>query len=210
MNSRSIFILISVASLLLGIGTDFIVSGVLKIVWAWIYVTLYLTLASAYLSYLHQTQLSARASRIAGIFLLSCFLGHWSFSQTTELRTYPMDLPRDAQEDSRIALHSQLLSRTLFITSDSVKKKLDQENVRVGIPVKIQVTKNYGCIDSFRVKEVDGVDVMFDQDAFWTWRQEGVAPSDTSKLQGLDEENHQRSWCLIRCEPTWIFRPLET
>jgi hypothetical protein len=95
-----------------------------------------------------------------------------------------------------------------MITSDKVRTAIGdhlsniqaniQANSQADIPVAIQVIKDYGCIRSFKVTTVAGVDVMFDNKADWVWREQKITTTPEGGFDGMEEENHRVLWCRIK------------
>ena len=173
---------------------DFLVNGVLKVVYIPIYVPAYLVFASGLYHYLALSRWKQSALSSSVIFLAGTALGHLTMTGRHELRTYEMDLVRDTP----ISLHSSDFSQTLTVTSDKLRTELARSGIRSGIPVTIQVIKDYSCIRFFEVSTVADVDVMMDSKADWVWRQEGPLAADSRGLSGMDEENRRLPWCRIR------------
>ena len=74
-------------------------------------------------------------------------------------------------------------------------------DLRKDIPVTVEVIKDYGCIVSFKVATVAGVDVMNDPQSSWVWRQPKDQPGPEEPhggFEGMAEENGQRFWCEIQ------------
>jgi hypothetical protein len=191
MNRQAFFILIGL--FFGGVLTDFIFNGLLKIVWIAIYGSVYLTIASGLYSYLHERFGTLFALRAGSAFLAGCLIAHLLFAGHREMRVYSMSLI----SDSGIILQSPELSQTLYISSDQVLKVLGKLDMKAVIPVSIQVTKDYGCIFSFKVATVAGIDVMNDSGSNWVWRQDGSRTAPVGGFSGLNEENARRFWCTI-------------
>jgi hypothetical protein len=192
MNKKLIFIL--VASFLAGVATDFLFNGVLKIVWIAIYSATYVTVAAIHYSYLNERLGNLFAAKAATLFLLGCLVSHLLFTGQHETRTYLMKL----KNDPRIILQSPELSQALFVASDRVSMVMSKLDSNESVPVTVEVIKYYGCIFSFKVVTVAGVDVMNDPDSSWVWKQLESRPAPPSGFAGLAEENARRLWCTIK------------
>lgn len=193
-DSRRTRIIILIASVLLGVLTDFLFNGVLKIVWIAIYGATYLTLAAALYSRLH-IQFGDRFGARAGmLYLVGCLFSHLVFVGHHETRTYSMSL----MSDSRIILESPELSQNLYVTSDHVLQALGKLVAHQTVPITVQVTKDYGCIWAFKIATVAGVDVMEDSAASWVWRPAESKSVPSGGFDGLNDENSRRFWCEIK------------
>lgn len=202
---------------LIGIGVDFMFNGILKVVWLAIYGPVYLGIASTLYNSLYKTSFRASAKLGAFAFLGGAAAGHCLWTGHTETRIYPMS--RGGMSGSTITLRSPRFSRTLVVTSELLRKTLPEglEETRAsssssgnssgnGIPVAIQVVQDYGCIRTFKVSTVAGVDVMNDPGSLWVWRSDEAtsasspgpgAPLNGPLLDGIDEENQRKPWCMI-------------
>jgi hypothetical protein len=192
MNKKLVSIL--VASFLAGVAIDFIFNGVLKIVWVAIYSATYLTAAAIHYSYFNERLGNLFAAKAATVFLLGCFASHLWFTGQHETRTYLMKL----KNDPRIILQSPELSQSLFIASDRVSTVTSKLDANDSVPVTVDVVKYYGCIFSFKVVTVAGVDVMNDPESSWVWKQLESRPAPSGGFSGLNEENARRLWCTIK------------
>jgi hypothetical protein len=159
-----------------------------------IYGSVYLTLAAGLYSYLHERFGDSFGAKAAVALLLGCLSGHLLFASHQEMRLYSMSLI----SDSRIILQSPELSQTLYIVGDNVLKAVGPLELKKNIPITIQVMKDYGCIFSFKVATVAGIDVMNDPGSSWVWRQEDARAEPVGGFSGLKEENARRPWCMIQ------------
>jgi hypothetical protein len=206
-------LLILVSSFLIGVWADFLFNGVLKIVWVLIYGATYFTLAALLYSSLHQKYGDRFGAQAGALFLAGCLMGHLVFVGRRETRTYSMSL---IVGDSRIVLRSPELSQTLYVASEGVLKALAKMDTRGGVLVTVQLTKDYGCVWSFKVSTVAGVDVMNDPESSWVWKKGDTLSSPPggfsgfsglsglsglpgfSGVSGFNDENSRKFWCQIR------------
>jgi hypothetical protein len=192
MNKKLISIL--VASFLAGVAIDFLFNGVLKIVWIAIYSATYVTVSAILYSYLHERLGDLFAAKAAAVFLMGCLASHLLFTGQHETRTYLMKL----KSDPRIILQAPELSQSLFVAGDRVSTVMSKLDSNQSVPVTIDVVKYYGCIFSFKVMTVAGVDVMNDPESSWVWKQIDSHPEPAGGFSGLNEENARRPWCTIK------------
>jgi hypothetical protein len=171
---------------------DFLVNGVLKILWIPIYGPVYISISLAIYNYILRSRRSSFALKGAISFLIGAAIGHLVLTGRKEVRVYPMNLTND----NPISLRSPSFSQSLLITSDKVRNAIGDR--KSDIPVTIQIVKDFGCIQSFKVATVAGVDVMFDTSADWVWRDEKIVSVPSGGFSGMDEENLKLLWCRIR------------
>jgi len=182
-------------SFLLGAFTDFLFGGVFRIVWFALYVTFYITCASTLYTYVDRSRAQTHARNAALLFLGAALLTHVIFLGWKETRDYPMSLLKYPP----VTLQSPRIAQSLVIESAGVERLLPEKNLTQNIDVKVEVIKDYGCIRSFRVKSVAGIDVMTDRDATWTLRDDIPPATDKSThYDGLNEENARIPWCNFR------------
>jgi hypothetical protein len=186
----------------LGFCVDFILNGVLKVIWFPIYATVYFGLAVSFYNYFHKSRLRPWATGASCLFLTGTALGHLFWTGRAELRTYSMSIV----SQSPFELRAPEFSDTLFVMSDKLLAKLGDQTALGSppVPVTIEVIKDYGCIRSFKVARVAGVDVMKDPGANWVWRpadrqttEERAASAHVLKA-GIEEENQRLLWCRIK------------
>jgi hypothetical protein len=192
--TRSRLIRAYVSFAALGVGVDCLINGVLKILWLIIYGPVYLGIAASIYNYLHVSRWRPFAWTMAVAFLSGAALGHLALTGRAQIRVYQMKLVSDAP----ITLQSPEFSDCLFVTSDRLRNALAQRASQENIPVAIQVIRNYGCIESFKVTSVAGVDVMSDPQAMWVWKPVAEFPARGAAHSGMKEENQRLPWCRIR------------
>jgi hypothetical protein len=193
-NSRVPSHAIVAAAFFLGVLTDFIFNGVLKIVWIAIYGSVYLTLSGGIYTYLLTSQWKQYAVKSGIAVLLGSIVSHLLFTGQVEIRHYDMRLTSEAQ----LVLQAPELSQTLYVASENAVKALGKFEKNVSVPVTVQVVKDYGCILSFKVITVAGVDVMGDAQSSWVWKQVDSRSPPPGGFSGLNEENSRRPWCTIK------------
>lgn len=185
-----------IVSALFGVGVDFLVNGVLKIIWIAIYGAVYVTIAATLYNYALSTRWRSfgLALTISAVFLLGTALGHIAFQGKTQVRVYSMNLV----STEPILLRSPDFSDGLFVTSEKLHAELAKPGSPRVIPVRILVVQSYGCVQSFKVASVAGVDVITDPQASWVWK---VVPGTSVRGKasvGMKEENQRLPWCLIQ------------
>lgn len=177
-----------------GVAADFLVNGVLKIIWIIIYGTTYLGIAASLYNRALSTPLRDRASWLALAFLAGAALGHVALTGRSQLRTYTMTV----LTASPLALGSSEFTDQLLVTSSRLQQELSRPGAPASVPVTIQVVENYGCIESFKVSSIAGIDVLSDPQASWVWKPpQGGPTAPTSGSAGLTEENKRLPWCQI-------------
>jgi hypothetical protein len=187
------------AAVLGGVFTDFLFVGVLKIVWVAIYGTVYLTCASTLYTFLSKSRFKKITLSSSLGFFATAFIFHFSVEGVQSNRTYLMDL--DSYPPP--ALHSPKFAQLLIVESDRLQSLLPEKNLTKEIPVSFAIIKDYGCIRSFKVKTVAGIDVMDDVRASWTLKAEkgylftSTAPPDP-RFDGMAEENMRLPWCHFK------------
>lgn len=175
-----------------GVFLDFLFVGVLKLIWPAIYGAIYIGICAWLFHEASIRKWRPHALKMIGILMCGVVFAHL-LARRSEIRTYPMNWVGDP---GTIELQSPEFSDTLFVTSDAVQNTLSKLNVHTGIPLVIQVVKNYGCIESFKASSIAGVDVMNDPKAIWVWKS---APGATVAGQaGMKEENSRLFWCQIQ------------
>jgi hypothetical protein len=188
-------ILAVVISASLGVGFDFVVNGVLKIIWIGIYGAVYLTIGATLYDYILSNRRSfGLAVTMTVAFLAGTALGHIVFQGKTDARVYSMNLV----SSNPIVLQSPEFSDGLFVSSDTLQTELAAHGSRGDFPVTIKVVKSYGCIQSFNVTSVAGVDVISDPKASWVWRPVPGAAAGGVARAGMEEENLRLPWCRIK------------
>ncbi len=168
---------------------DFLVYGVAKIIWAVVYVPLYVVVASI----LH-TQLTrsahARHFKMAFVgFVAGALVARVALVHRHRQATYVMA----AGGSQPFTLHSEDWPRTLLVTSEALAKDLSAKPAGRALSVVVDVVSDYGCISSFQVRTIDGVNVENDPSATWTWRDPSVGAT-----SGPGLEDQELPWCRIQ------------
>ena len=195
--NRAKLILALVLSAILGVGVDFFVNGVLKIIWVGIYGAVYVTIGATLYNYALSTRWRSfgLAVTIATGFLLGTACGHVAFEGRSKVRNYEMNLV----STDPILLQSPDFSDGLFVSSDRLQAALaGKPSAQRDIPVTVQVIQSYGCIQSFKVASVAGVDVISDPQASWVWKPVPGTPVRDIPHAGMKEENQRLIWCRIQ------------
>ena len=180
--------------LLLGVVTDFLTNGVLKILWISIYATAYIGIAASIYNHALSNQYRPLAKKIALAFLFGTLVGHLTFTGWQEARLYSMNVV----SVSPLALESPEFSDRLYVTSELLQKKLIDQPTLKTVPVTMQMIRNYGCISSFKISTIADVDVMSDSKSYWVWKHVSGMPESDSHFAGMKEENDRVFWCRIQ------------
>lgn len=181
-------ILVVLACGLLGAGLDFALNGVFKIVWAVIYVPVYLAVAAGLYSNLTRDA--------AFSFLCGAAIIHLIFTTGTDTRIYSMKV----NSTSPLQLGSEAWPQKLFLDSPTLQKKLSSRQTDEPVSVVINRTTNYGCTQSTYIKTIDGFDIRKDPETSWTWRTEKYAPAPTD---GPGTEDYKWFWCRFQFYQGW-------
>lgn len=176
-----------------GVAADFLVNGVLKLIWIVIYGATYLGIAASIYNRALTGRWRESAGRLAVAFLAGAALGHVALTGRSHLRSYSMT----ALSASPITLGSPDFSDQLLVTSSRLQQELSRPGAPVSVPVTIQVVQNYGCIESFRITSIGDVDMMADPQATWVWKAAPGVPPGTAARSGLAAENARLPWCQI-------------
>jgi hypothetical protein len=180
----------------LGALLDFITNGVLKIQWLSIYATVYVGIAATLYNYALTTPWQKNAVKLTITFLIGAGTGHLLFTGQTDTRNYEMMLTANAP----ITLESPDFADPLLITSTPLQSLIDENKIDLKkIPIVVLVVKNYGCLQSFKIKSIAGIDVTADAEANWVWKPSlrHVSATQSTHYSGVEEENRHLPWCLI-------------
>jgi hypothetical protein len=194
MKNRTPLLSVVVGCAVMGIMLDFLMNGVLKVVWIAITGPTYVVAASTLATALKRSRWSAYTSRGVVGLLVGTILGHLIFQNHGEVRTYPMSRVPSSLSQA-VAFRSDDFPETLFVTSPKLQRELDRRSNDSSVPVSVTIQKDYGCIRSFRVSTVAGVDVLTDTDATWTWKIDKNNPG--KPFTGVDphDEDQALIWC---------------
>jgi hypothetical protein len=181
-------ILIVLGCAIFGAVLDFLVNGVLKIVWAVVYIPVYIAIANG----LHSR---IKRNGIIAFFCGAAFI-HLVFDGRTQTLTYKMDII----EPSPLQLGSSEWSQRLFVESPSVQKKLGADTSKAQVEVSIVRETTYGCTVSSYVKTVAGIDVKTDPASTWVWKKDKNDPTPT---KGPGAEDAKLGWCRLKFYQSW-------
>jgi hypothetical protein len=162
-------LLVVAGSFLLGCLADFIFNGVFKIIWAAVYGPCYLVLAIFVGGGLDKTRFVEISRKAAVVFLVGSAFAHFLLSERHTILSFPMDV-LNVEADQPVRLASKDWPQELVVQSPGLQTALVQGASKTAMPVTVEVTKTYGCVRSFRVSTVGGVDVKNDIKSSWTWR----------------------------------------
>jgi hypothetical protein len=175
--SRSQIIRCFVTLTFFGMFIDFFTNGVLKILWFWIYVTVYVGIAATLYNYLLTTSWRPFALKLNLSFLAGAALAHLCLTGHSHLRNYEMSLIADPP----ITLESPEFPDHLVVASESLQTVLEKSADLKHIPITVQVVQNY---------------------ANWVWKSGSLALSSATgaptHYSGMQAENQRLPWCLIR------------
>ena len=187
--NRFILPIILLTALLGGGFIDFLIYGVCKIIWMVIYVPAYCAISVALFGFCARTQWKKHAWGIITAVLCGALLARLSMVNHHRLITYAME----SSSVSPITLHSEEWPQILIVTSDKLQKDLASKTPKSNIPVLVEAITDYGCIKSFRVTSIDGVDVEQDPKASWTWKT--LDANNATKGLGPGSEDQGYPWC---------------
>jgi hypothetical protein len=170
----------------LGILLDFITNGVLKITWTGVFCIIYFALAVNLYNYFQHGDLHRYSIPLAFTLVVGATLGHLFFTQKPHLQNFEMT----RVSDSPLTLQSPDFSDRLIIVSEKLQAALASKGEPQKVSVSIQVVKGYGCIESFKVDSIEGVDLASDTASQWVWK--SVPGALAPRL------NPYRYWCWIR------------
>jgi hypothetical protein len=155
-----------VAFLALGVLTDFVLVGILKVIWIAIYGVSYFAFAMTV-----ETQVSRKggkqAARVAAVsFLIGTVIGHLLLVQQRREDVYLMSL----LSQNPIVLKSEEFPEFLYVQSDRLKQELAASAATEQISVKTVSISDYGCVKRFYIDAIKDIDVYGDTKASWTLR----------------------------------------
>jgi len=185
---------------ILGLLTDFISNGVFKIGTAWVWGTTYVGIACIIATELLKSRWEPRTRYGVIAFLIGSFGGHFIMSGCHSTRVYSMALA----SSSPITLRSDQWPQMLLVTSDKLSADLAHRNPGDPVSVSILVTTDYGCIHSFIVDQVAGIDVRLDPAANWVWKTDPHANA-SALSGGPGLEDHALPWCPHKKHDALIF-----
>lgn len=191
MSQRGIKITAVVLSFLLGALLDFLVYGVGEIVWFVVYAPLYFAAGSILVTALAHSRWERVARAAATSMIVGLIVARLSLAHVHRKVTYTMTI----SPAPSITLRSENWPRTLVVSSEKLKADIAGKPAGTIIPVVVDVLTTYGCISSFVVSTVDGVDIQEDRAASWTWRNDANAPA--GQIGGPGLEDQQFPWCRI-------------
>ncbi|MGZ3652030.1 MAG: hypothetical protein ACXVCI_06495 [Bdellovibrionota bacterium] len=191
MSQRGIKITAVVLSFLLGALLDFLVYGVAEIIWFVVYAPIYFAAGSILVTQLAHSRWERVARAAATSMILGLVVARLSLVHLHRKVSYTMNVTQGPS----ITLRSENWPRTLVISSEKLKADIAGKAPGTTISVAVDVITNYGCISSFVVSTVDGVDIQADRAASWTWRNDSGAPADAIGGPGLEDQ--QYPWCRI-------------
>jgi hypothetical protein len=172
---------------------DFFVNGVLKIVWFVIYGPIYLAAAMALAGYLlGKNRRSELGTGLFALFFGSALI-HLALSGHVVRWPYFTHLKSLAP----VTLASVDWPQSLLVTSAQVSSALVKLPLESAVPIVIYEITDYGCIRSFQVDTVGGIDVRLDSDASWVWK---LKPQDKNSeiAVGPGSEDRKFPWCWFR------------
>jgi hypothetical protein len=177
------------ACALLGAILDFLVYGVGEIVWPVIYLPLFFACASILYTRLLRSRWEKQRRWAIGTFLAGIVVARLTCVNHHQEETYPMN----AEVNATITLRTPGSPRTLLVSSDKLVARLAGKPA-AQLPVVVEVTTDYACISNFQVSTIDGIDVLLDPNASWTWRTETGAAFPL----GPGQEDQKYPWCRFR------------
>lgn len=181
-----------VATFLLGgIILDFLSNGVLKIGAMVIWGTVYFGLACLIGTELLRTRWEHWTRYGVIAFIVGSYGGHWVMTGNHSMQVYPMSLA--PHSDSPITLRSDAFPQTLLVNSEKLKAELAHHDPHDTLPVSVLVTRDYGCIQSFVVDQIAGIDVRIDPTANWAWKGDPNAGNVLLSRPGLEAPT--LPWC---------------
>jgi len=196
----------------LGVLTDFVFNGVLKITVPVIYIPTYLVVASTLSTWISRGKW-AKLTWIALFgFTIGTTAGHLILSDHNSEFTYRFDFVnmRTLQPSlvPAVTLRPQSGKLYLVVTGQKFSEIFATTAKQSKVPVVIRVTTDYGCIKHFVVDLVSGVNVGHEalpnlesnatpeNDTSWTWRND-PAPLNPSDA-GPGFEDQILPWCRYR------------
>jgi hypothetical protein len=190
LQSITICILVSV---FLGALLDFLINGVLKIVWMVIYIPIYLVVCNMMLDHLSAKGLSSLRRYTVVAFSVGALVVHLVLVGRAHTRVYQMLLV----SDKPVTLRSRDWPEVLIVSSAKLRELLSRQTGKEqkDVPVKISSITDYGCIRSYAVNSVDEVDVEFDPQASWTLRNDAKT---LAEITGPESEDQWLPWCRIK------------
>ena len=185
-----------IATALFGLGVDFLVIGVFKILWMSIYGAIYVGIAATLHNYAQRSSRWRSVSwLILGFFFGGIVLAHLAFKGKVETRNYTMN----RVSNSPILLESTDFQDSLLVQSDALQKEIAaHSNSQKTAPVVMEAVKNYGCIETFQVVSIDGIDVATDPQAHWVWKPSTRPISVDAVYSGKQAENERLAWCRVQ------------
>jgi hypothetical protein len=114
---------------------------------------------------------------------------HLFFTGHQKIRSYTMTLAPGLP----ITLISPAWTQRLIVASDPLSAKLVGHAAGESVEVTIDYVTHYGCISSYRVLTIAGVDVAGDPQATWTWKSPNPGPNQTGPSTNYDPY----FWCKI-------------
>ncbi len=182
-----IFILVALAGAL----TDFLFSGVFKIIWMVICIPAYVTCALTIETYiLKRPHLEKYSIKVPAAFMIGALLIHFLFMENERTLSYSMFL----KSNSPTTLASNDFPQVLFISGDQLTASLASFSPHAPVSVTATEILDYGCVRKFAFSTVNGIDVKTDKNINWTLRTE--AGIDGSGL-GPGSEDNWMPWCKI-------------
>ena len=179
-----------IACALLGGVLDFLVYGVGEIVWPVVYLPLFLAGASILYTRLLRSRWERQRRWAIGAFLAGIVICRVAFVNHRHDASYVMSVT----EGATITLRSPGAARTLLVSSEKLRARLAANAGAREVPVVVNVVTDYGCISKFDVSTIDGVDVLTDPLASWTWRTDANANGSA----GAGREDQVLPWCRFR------------
>jgi hypothetical protein len=137
-----------------------------------------------------KTRFSKFSNRTIVAFLFGSFGAHFALMGADHIFTFPMSVA----SDSPIVLRSTEWPQKLYVSSEKLTQALLHQPDRTDLPVTVEEVTDYGCIRTFAINTVDGVDVKTDADAAWTLRTEDLRMLNDA---GPGNEDHKLPWCAI-------------
>lgn len=184
----------------LGLASDFVVTGVFKLIWVIIYAPTHVAFAATLTSNLVLPKFRYRVYLVPFAYLVGVSVGHLSFYQRHSMTVFSMHLetPADAVP---IGLMSPDFSEILYIRDQRLSQALAGKTLGPDIEMVGELVTNYGCLQSLRVKTLAGVDVDATQGSSWNWRFDkiGHLRSEPPDVKGA-LFSHPSPWCWFHID----------
>jgi hypothetical protein len=192
LKSRNLFLCLFI---LFGVLSDFLIGGVFKIIWPFIYVPTYFVIAMTMGNYLTRIQFQISSQIAIVTYLSGAAIGHLWFVQHHSYAIYPMEIA--AVSTTPLVLKSAQFPELLFVSSHKLTEALAaQTPAPQTVPVVVEITTDYLCVRSFIINSVAGIDVKLDADAAWTWRANYAGlHNDLHTGPTMPTDNKRWPWC---------------